>query len=468
MLSKNHSYFYIPFKVKNIDSWREQVECVAYYNKKSKKYTMAWQRIYDGIPIYLMKFVNDAVGYRSERQYAYRLMEKRAYGLPYTDGRRKLLTCTMHHNSDVKKYIVDIRNIKIHCFGTNVGFLVYDVWYSADMEYDDILEFSYLFKKVGISAVEISEVVPPGGSEKNIYLYELSKRLIANEFDDVEIFFHVNDVAKMKSNVFTVFCDEDRNMINEKLFHLSHAYNKDYKYNQSYRDNAFCCYHPYPYIHWGYCQDGITCVYHDINTFTSNDLNGKIQNDYYFMYLILLNQRYTVLDLISEMMNCRRDIPEEWRKIQRKLIDYRIEYSFHIVSDEMVYHKIYKDLRRILSIDELENELKDISDRMYMMMNEDVREKEETLANYRNWRTDIVFGLLSLMAVFSAIVDSTDILDQWCSKGRNAHLSIIYYIVYGVILLVAFLVLGVLWDSYRQYTRKIRSGNRRRGKKDDI
>ncbi len=444
------------------------MESKAYYNEKKGKYTVAWQRINDGVPVYLMKFVNDGVGYRSGRQYAYRLMEKRAYGLPYTDGKRKLLTCTLHHKGDIKEYTIDICNIKIHCFGTGVGFLVYDVWYSADMGCDDILEFSYLFKKVGIGSVEIPRRNIRDSSEKSIYLQELSRRLITNELDDAEMFFYVNNVVKMESNVFTVFCDKDRKAIDDKLFHFSHAYNSDYEYNQSYHDENFCCYHPYPYIHWGYCQNGIACVYYDVNNFTSNNLNENIQNEYYFMYLVLLNQRYTILALISEMMSSRREIPGEWREIQKKLIEYQIEYSFHIVSDEMVYHRIYMDLRRILSIDELENELKDISDRMYMMKNEELREneerlrnqeekrkeKEEILANNRNWRTNIVLGMLSLLTVFSAFSSSTALFNQWCSTGEEKfHLLLPHVIAYGLIVWVAFVVIRVLWDSYRQYRK---------------
>ncbi len=49
-----------------------------------------------------------------------------------------------------------------------------------------------------------------------------------------------------RGNGFTVFCDKDRKVIDDKLFHFSHAYNSDYEYNQSYHDEDFCRYHPYP------------------------------------------------------------------------------------------------------------------------------------------------------------------------------------------------------------------------------
>ncbi|MBD5513736.1 MAG: hypothetical protein HDR06_03530 [Lachnospiraceae bacterium] len=424
------------------------------FAKGNKGIIKVWQRITDTIPVHLMKFINDGVGYQTERQYAYKLMEKRAYGLPYTDGHRKILTCSMRRRGETKEYTIDIRNVRIHCFGTNVGFLVYDVWYSEEMSYDDLLEFNFLFKKVGMSNIEIKNAILLDNLENRTYLYALSENLIANGLEDVELFFHANNVIRMESNVFSIFCDNDKNMIDNKLFHLGHSYTKEYEYNISNNDD-FQKYHPYSYIHWGYCQDGITCIYYDTCNFTLNDLNGKLQNDYYFMYLVLLHQRYTALSLINEMMNCRRADPDEWRKIQYRLTEYRMEYSFHIISDEMTYHRIYKDVRAILSIDELENDLKEISDRMYMLQSEKQREKEEADANYRGWRTDIVLGILSLLTVFSAFVDSTDILNRWCavSEGK-VHLIWLYYVIYAIIGCVAILTIVVLMDSFRQYIYK--------------
>lgn len=79
-----------------------------------------------------------------------------------------------------KKYMMDIRNIKIHCFGTKVGFLVYDVWYAGDMTYNDILEFNYMFKKIGIANLTIQNAMQSSSMDGSTWLYDLSRRLIAS------------------------------------------------------------------------------------------------------------------------------------------------------------------------------------------------------------------------------------------------------------------------------------------------
>ena len=460
MISKNHSYFFVPFKVQNINDWKERIEGKTFIRNNSP--TKVWQRISDTVPVYLMKYMNDGVGYQTERHYAYQLVEKRAYSLPYTDGNRKLLTCIMHHKGQRKEYTIDIR-IRIHCFGTNIGFLVYDIWYSNDMNYQDILTFNYLFKKVGTSKFEIFSESLPSSQENTICLYALSESLIANGLDNVEIFFHANHQIRMTSNVFSIFCDTAKKEIDDKLFHLSHSYTTDYGYNKSYHDDIFHRYHPYAYIHWGYCPDGIACVYYNINAFTNNDLHGRLQNDYYFMYLVLLNQKYTLLSLINEMMACKNASPQEWRHIQHKLIIYQMEYSFRIVSDEMTYHKIYSDMREILSINELEKDLMDISNRMFQLKNEEQSESEELANAKRSWRINLGLGMLSLLAVFSAFVDSTGTLDMWFSAcGENCP-PWLYIIVYGIIICVAIIVVKVLIVSYLQY----RYGEKNKDKKGD-
>ena len=82
MLSNNHSFFFVPFKVSDIGIWREAVEANTYLNRNGKEIPV-WIKITDSIPVHLMKFVNDGVGYHTKRQYAYSLAEKRAFDKLY-------------------------------------------------------------------------------------------------------------------------------------------------------------------------------------------------------------------------------------------------------------------------------------------------------------------------------------------------------------------------------------------------
>lgn len=468
MLSKNHSYFYVPFRIRSIENWKKQIEDKTYSNEKRKISSIpVWQKITDTVPVHLMKFINDGLGYQTERQYAYQLAEKRAYGLPYTDGKGKLLTCVIRHKGKTKEYTIDIRNIKIHCFGTNIGFLVYDVWYSIDMDYQEILEFNYMFKKVGTSDINIKDADVPDSGDKNTFLYRLSKNLITNGLDDVELFFNTNHPVRMESNVFSIFCDTGGDRIEDKLFHFCHSYTIDYGCSQVYPEESFFRFHPFTYIHWGGCQDGLSCIYYDINEFTANDINGKLKNDYYFMYLVLLNQRYTLLSLVNEMMGCKKAVSEEWRHLQNKLVTYQMEYSFRIVSDELTYHRIYNGMRKILSINELEDDLKDISDRMYALKNEEQREKDEKLAVARSWRMDLGLGILSLLTIFSAFVDGADMIDLFSQISEWGCLPWQYLLAYGFISCVAIVVVVVLVRSFIEYGHSGKSKNQKRSEQND-
>lgn len=461
MLSKNHSYFFVPFRVQNIDDWKIKIEEKVF--SKNNHSSKVWQRISDSIPVYLMKYINDSVGYATKRHYAYQLVDKRAYGLPYTDGNKKLLTCIIHHKGEVREYTIDIR-IRIHCFGTNIGFLVYDIWYANNMNYEKILVFNYLFKKVGILEFEIQSGSFPNIQTSTVNLFALSESMAANGLNNVEIFFHANHPIRMTSNVFSIYCDTDKKAIEDHLFHLCHSYLTNYEYDQTYHDNSFCTYHPYAYIHWAYCPDGITCVYFNANDFTYNELNSKLQNDYYFMYLVLLTQKYTILSLINDMMVIRKRTPEEWQHIRNKLIDYQMHYSFQIVSDEMTYHKIYGDMRKILLINELENHLKDLSNRMYQSETEKRHEEESLTEAKRSWRINLGLGMLSLLAVFSAFTDSTDMLDLLYTAFGVCCPLWLYYLIYGFIIYVAIIVMKVLISSYLQYRhqekQKIKGGDK--------
>lgn len=472
MLSKNHSYFFIPFKVNNIERWRYHLE-ERRYTTNNGKIIQVWEKISKRVPVHLMQHVIDGVGYQTERHYAYKLVDKRAYGLPYSDKNKKLLTCIMRYRGMNREFLIDICNVNVHCFESQVGFLVYDIWYSKEMTENDILEFNYLFKKVGLTNLSFKDAVPLDTFEEKTYLYQLSQNMIGNGYnDEAELFFNCLNPVRMECNVFSVYCVNEALEDTERmLFYLCHSYTEDYGYDLPMGDAGYLAYYPYSYIHWGYCQDGIACIYSDINEFTQYNLQGKLANDYYFMYLILLHQRYVILLLIDKMMKFKEEDVQKWKEIRQDLIQYRMVYSYIVVSDEMPYHKIYKDMREALSIDVFENDLNDISDRMYAIRKEEQneieerqRKKEEADDDYRNWRLEIGLGVLSLLAVFSALVDSITIINLWFFQGKSySCFTWIHWIAY---LLIAFITIIVIWTlvgSCLKYRRK-RKDNRKNGR----
>lgn len=461
MISGNHTFFFVPVKVVNITSWKKAVEEMQYQNKKGRT-VYVWNKVKNILPVHLMKYVDDGVGYGSGRQFAYELNEKRTYGLPYTDKKEKILSTTIHRNEKIIRIEFDILHIRIHMFGTGIGFLVYDIGYDDSVNYADILEFNYQFKKIGMNKFLIDNCSIELGKGES-FLLELSKNIATcNNSVEAEIFFSAISNVKMQANVFSILQLDDAKNIDDKLFHLSRAYNLDYEYSDCDENEGITTYHPYSYIHWGYCEQGLACIYDNSCNFTRNGFAGNLNNDYYFMYLLLLHQRYLLLDLMDKTLICKNNI-EEWKRVQTDLLDFEIEYSFNVISDERTYHKIYSDMRSILSIVELENDINDVSNRMYVMKHDEelkninrIHEQEEISADIRSRRTDIVLALLSLLAIFSALVDSTDVINEWCSKDGKITLLWPHFFSYGIICIVTLIVIGFLIQSYIQYRRVIK------------
>lgn len=102
MLSKNHSYFYVPFTIKDVSNWKYRIES-RFYETENGNRIKVWKEITNTLPVQLLKFVDDRIGYHTERHHAYRLMEKRAYGLPYTDGNSKVMSCIIRRQGNEKK-----------------------------------------------------------------------------------------------------------------------------------------------------------------------------------------------------------------------------------------------------------------------------------------------------------------------------------------------------------------------------
>lgn len=461
---KNHSYFFIPFKVKDISAWMKHME-----GESTKEGQDVWRAITKTVSCHLMKFVDESVGYQAKGHFAYELVHKQHYGFPFYDKGVELLRCAVKSEGGEQEYEIYVRDIKAHCFGTGIGFLVYDVWYSKGMSCDDIITFNYAFKKMADNKVKIK--TKNEGEQIDWYFYDLSHKLVDDSSNNVHIFFDARKDFKKQCRIFSIFCDEKElsdNTSERQLFSLCHGYNLEHEYNLASVHMDFQSYHPYSYIHWGYCQEGIACIYNDEREFTKNGYGGNLQSEYYFMYLILLHQRYAALSLVNDMMRCGKDNLKDWKQLKYRLLQYNIEYSFPMVSDEMPYYKLYQDMRNWLLVDKFEDDLKDVTERMYLLnkdaedkKEEQRKENEQKEIEYRHWTMELVMGLLAVIAAISVLADGAGFIHILLEDSKSYVNHWLYWVLYAVTAGIVFIVVIFLIIN-AQRCKKFRLHNKRK------
>jgi hypothetical protein len=140
-----------------------------------------------------------------------------------------------------------------------------------------------------------------------------------------------------------------------------------------------------------------------------------MKNDYLAMYLFLLNQRYSLMYLLSELTKTTDS--KKLDEIEDMLNNFKVCFSFKIVSNEMVYQNLYNKMYNVLGIDKLIDDVQDASERLEIK----ARKEDEARENL----TNILLIGVGFLAVGSALIDFADYIDRlsWFSFDISTAIS---------------------------------------------
>ena len=322
---------------------------------------------------------------------------------------KKTAELPIHMFRDWVKYTVAprIEEIYLCAFGTGVAFLEYRVAY-GDMPLEEIKRFAYNFKKAdnadhkGLLAE--GEVSMMTATKQILYTDELGARPFFAYRNNIQyncICYHLIRLSKEQKK------KED---IDRLCFYLKRSYNDAYLYDKENDGSDYdMVYKPYSYMVWAGCQEGLVMITHetdhaDTNSFLDKYYYDNLICDYHFMYLILLNQRFSSL-LHIEALALAPDDSESLERINADATELATRYAFHVVSDEMVYQNIYTNMYHIFHIDKLLSDVEECRAR--------IKAVQKSIAERNEKRTSGLLAGLSWLTFFSALVDATGYVDRF-------------------------------------------------------
>ena len=122
------------------------------------------------------------------------------------------------------------------------------------------------------------------------------------------------------------------------------------------------------------------------------------------MYLLTLHKRYSSFAFMFDISKYK-DNDKKIAEINRDITKFQLESSFYMVSDERVYQDLYSMLRKTMDIEILFRDIKEINER-FKNIRDDYNNKRERVAG-------TAITVLSLMTVFSALIDFSSFLDRF-------------------------------------------------------
>lgn len=162
-----------------------------------------------------------------------------------------------------------------------------------------------------------------------------------------------------------------------KVFKISHGYKKTYYKNSTLEDIN----RPFDNVMWGFSAEGVSNMIYSVSDrqaieFFKSSFHSKWATNYYFMYILALLQKYSLLYysmratdiLLQSSVYLGKDVSEltmeqreeELKRIQQfhaKILKFTIHGYYEQISYHTHYNDLYEDLMKKLRISELQQEL---------------------------------------------------------------------------------------------------------------
>ncbi len=296
-----------------------------------------------------------------------------------------------------------ITQIRFSAFGTGVGFLEFRVEY-GDLSFDEIANFAYKFKK---ATEQKAGTIPEG----KVCLYNAAKMLMP-ENTKAELFFTRSVSFKNECHCFhMLYADKDRYTKEEldrylRLLRRSQSTSFD---TCCHDDDYDMLFEPYTYDLWAGSQESLVSISTNAGDSNSNFYiehfkPGQLSIDYHFMYLMLLNQRYSAIQYISQIACASSMSTKEIEALNKRIVKLKTTFAFNVVSDDQLYQNIYVRLYKVFDIDRLLTDIQDNEAQMEILQNAESAKTEKMSSKF--------LGGISLLSLFSALIDAAAFFDR--------------------------------------------------------
>lgn len=373
-----------------------------------------------------------------------------------------------------QSYSVAFSDMGLFIFRSRIGILWYEL---EDPEFDDVDEivlFQNIFKEFNLP-IDKQRIFLKEDSDEPFYLgvliddiirdlpcrihYFAQRKCVINHSDSEGRALPVPDKALLFSYI-AIPCKSELNTDHNKdlirwTYYLSNGYSHRHLVKDDIESDLL---HPYLNTYWNLSNEGSACCTHydeRNNIFFNNLFISRFKYDYFLVYIILLHQSYSLLNFSTWI---EKNLPANEAeyvgsknkhrvKLEQLLLNLNTFLSKNIyASVSHIQHqndyysyglnrlKIHDDIKSVnLGIDAI-NEILEVHE----------NRREATDDSTRNF----IFGILSLLVVFSALTDFNSLFD--IKQDARLENPIYWGFMVFIVALPIAAIISLLIMSYRK------------------
>lgn len=405
MTFENQGWYMIPFRINDYEKYTNQL------SKYERYYGLLECR-------YIFSYITDLF---SDKDDAY----IKTYIISNDDIANELI---FPHTYNGENYDVTLNDIKITTFKSGIGLIIFNVKFN-NMNLKSIADFTNDFKKMHNDKKQNDFIRKRYGN-----LWQIVQRILSDDL--TEAFFFSNRNDNYESFVMLGVQDEFKEENYSKILsQLKHGMRGDVDTTR-YDNLANIEVSEYSYIRFGASQNAMVCLINkalvpdNSKEFIDKIFSRNFTHSYFCLYLLLINQRLTLLNTMYKSMKYKDDI-DKLQQIQKDLTHFRMLASFNVVSNTGIYQCLYDKIYEVLKIDRLYTDVDEI--------NQKIVQEDEAEDIQREKRVNVLLTGISLLTVFSALVDFSDFFSE-LFKGEFAAVGPKNIFSIGLLALVLFSV----------------------------
>ena len=446
----NISYIFIPFRYKEKTDTKSILTAL--------ELDRQWRRVDDKIK-YMLKYVADKIENKEsgKSRCAHFVLTDEAMELYGFAGEKNTFYTEKHLLNGIEAaYAFEITGVQIYYFSTSVSLLIFQLHFkstsgvSGSLPSQELLRISsaqYYLKKVS------HEYIHQCGEKgiKRTTLLGLAQMLIEPLGLDgrLDFFFYANQGTE-RANLLTYLEADFSDGFQRELFYLRRCYREDYLYHPDERQDEREIYTASENIVWGFSPEAAVCIAcpeKGGEEFLHTRFVNNFKNQYLFMYVLLLHQKY-VLYLFQTMIDAELyedfEVLEEYRK---KLYKFETDFVYSRVTEVQHYQNLYDRMSDAFALRDMYEDVRE----PLLALSEVRRAELEKQQKIRENKINQALFLLSLMGAFSAVVDSSQIIEKFFSEfWSSAVVEAVQKGCAAVILLVLIYVAVVLFRSRKK------------------
>ena len=394
---------------------------------------------------YLLKYIADKFDRNSDRCLCYHYVladeQRSRYGIPAVGE-----TVTTAEHEDIKKnkvrFSFSVSRVHLFCFSTSLCILAFQLS-AADNDPLHIAALEFYIKKV-----KKEKLYPQSLHRGHTTLFAMAAAIAAEiPYFLSDSFFYYAPKGSARANMLTIVDVPLQDDYSRELYYLRNCYHDGYLFMPDPPGTL-----PYvasnPDVLWGVSSEAavcLTCAEMGRRKFLEGTFYKNFHRYYLLMFVMLLHQKYVLYLFLTRVSADENMTLEELEDYRSQLYAFETDFVFSRVTEVPQYEKPYE---RIFEEFALKDMYKDVHEPLIQLsevrraeeQKQRAKEQEQQEQHEHTLSRSLIY--LSILSVFSALVDSFDFASSYISSYISESIVGVAHAVSLIfIIVVAFFVI---------------------------